>query len=150
MYSHELQTCDWPRNVGCEVVDSGAGSLGSSGNGGGTRAGKQQQQSINSQHVPSRIRFGSAFSSPAATTQPPKATVPPQYHRQPPQVIQAQVQSLPQHAGTVIGTRGQPKPFDTQEDIAKVSVRGATASLLFEIEISNTFQTLPTALRRRA
>lgn len=123
MYSHELQTCDWPRNVGCEVVDSGATSL---TNNGGARSAKQQQQqqSINSQHVPSRIRFGSAFSSPAATTQPPKApTVPPQYHRQPPQVIQAQVQSLPQHAGTVIGTRGNhaPKPFDTQEDIAKVS-----------------------------
>lgn len=127
MYSHELQTCDWPRNVGCEVVDSGAGSLDDTGNGGGTRAGKQQQQqqqqqSINSQHVPSRIRFGSAFSSPAATTQRPKATVPPQYHRQPPQVVQAQVQSLPQHAGTVTGARGQPKPFDTQEDIAKVSL----------------------------
>ncbi|XP_036327997.1 uncharacterized protein LOC118740529 isoform X4 [Rhagoletis pomonella] len=122
MYSHELQTCDWPRNVGCEVVDNSAASLGSTGSGSGTRSGKQQQQqqSINSQHVPSRIRFGSAFSSPAGTTQSPKATVPPQYHRQPPQVIQAQVQSLPQHAGTVIGTRGQPKPFDTQEDIAKL------------------------------
>lgn len=22
MYSHELQTCDWPRNVGCEVSES--------------------------------------------------------------------------------------------------------------------------------
>lgn len=21
MYSHELQTCDWPRNVGCDVVE---------------------------------------------------------------------------------------------------------------------------------
>ncbi|CAH1960773.1 unnamed protein product [Acanthoscelides obtectus] len=26
MYSHELQTCDWPRNVGCEGVELGAAS----------------------------------------------------------------------------------------------------------------------------
>lgn len=24
MYSHELQTCDWPRNVGCEVQEVAA------------------------------------------------------------------------------------------------------------------------------
>ncbi|XP_067623837.1 mucin-2-like isoform X2 [Eurosta solidaginis] len=122
MYSHELQTCDWPRNVGCELVDNSAADALTS-NAAGTRSAKQQQQSINSQHVPSRIRFGSAFSSPAAgTTPPPKATVPPQYHRQPPQVIQAQVQSLPQHAGTLIGSRREPKPFGLQEDIAQLYV----------------------------
>ncbi|XP_036329705.1 uncharacterized protein LOC118741840 [Rhagoletis pomonella] len=148
MYSHELQTCDWPCNVVCEVVDNSAASLGSTGSGSGTRSGnqQQQQQSINSQQVPSRIRFGSAFSSPAGTTQSPKATVPPQYHRQPPQVIQAQVQSLPQHAGTVIGTRRQPKPFDTQDDIAKVS--GWTENDLADVELGSDETTTHKRVKR--
>ncbi|XP_025831497.1 uncharacterized protein LOC108739790 [Agrilus planipennis] len=30
MYSHELQTCDWPRNVGCEGLDIAAVTLSSS------------------------------------------------------------------------------------------------------------------------
>uniref|UniRef100_T1PFV4 Chitin binding Peritrophin-A n=1 Tax=Musca domestica TaxID=7370 RepID=T1PFV4_MUSDO len=40
MYSHELQTCDWPRNVGCEVVDSGDRDVVIS---------KQQQQQVQQQ-----------------------------------------------------------------------------------------------------
>lgn len=121
MYSHELQTCDWPRNVGCEVVDT-------------NERRPQQQQTNANQHVPSRVRFGSAFSSPQEVrTQSPqqilKPTVPPQYHRQPPQVIHAQVQTIPPppelkvSPNPIITSRGQPKHLlDAQEEIAKVRV----------------------------
>ena len=135
MYSHELQTCDWPRNVGCEVVDNSDRN---------ERRNKQiqqqqpqqqhQQQQVNAnQHVPSRVRFGSAFTSPQDVRSQPqsqqilKATVPPQYHRQPPQVIQAQVQTIPPppelkvSPNPVITSRGQPKHLlEAQEEIAKV------------------------------
>lgn len=86
MYSHELQTCDWPRNVGCELVDT-------SSERGPARSQGQSQAQQQQQHVPSRVRFGAAFSSPSATPKAP--TVAPQYHRSPPQVIQAQVQHIP-------------------------------------------------------
>ncbi|XP_030079188.1 mucin-17 isoform X2 [Drosophila hydei] len=117
MYSHELQTCDWPRNVGCEVVDSGTSAT--STELGGASRNKPQQ------HVPSRIRFGSAFTSPTATQK--TVTVPPQYHRSPPQTIQAQVQHLPPPPeltvapNPVITSRGQPKSLlESQEEIAKL------------------------------
>ncbi|XP_017954338.1 uncharacterized protein LOC108649798 isoform X4 [Drosophila navojoa] len=116
MYSHELQTCDWPRNVGCEVVDSGTSAT--STEVGGASRNKPQQ------HVPSRIRFGSAFTSPTATQK--TVTVPPQYHRSPPQTIQAQVQHLPPPPeltvapNPVVTSRGQPKSLlESQEEIAK-------------------------------
>ncbi|KAH8279619.1 hypothetical protein KR018_008352, partial [Drosophila ironensis] len=125
MYSHELQTCDWPRNVGCELVDTSSSSSGSSERvqgRGQTQTQAQQQQ----QHVPSRVRFGSAFSSPGASA-PKTPTVAPQYHRSPPQVIQAQVQHIPPPPelrvppNPVVTSRGQPKPLlDSQEDIAKL------------------------------
>ncbi|KAH8262297.1 hypothetical protein KR038_000356, partial [Drosophila bunnanda] len=119
MYSHELQTCDWPRNVGCELVDT-------SSERGPSRIQSQSQAQQQQQHVPSRVRFGAAFSSPASTPKAP--TVAPQYHRSPPQVIQAQVQHIPPPPpelrvppNPVITSRGQPKPLlDSQEDIAKL------------------------------
>lgn len=137
MYSHELQTCDWPRNVGCEVGDNRqvvATAIVEEAP--PSRSGQQQQQ-VN---VPSRIRFGSLFSSPGQTSNAAdiqqssislKPTVPPQYHRQPSQVIQAQVQTLPGGLppppelkvppNPVITSRGQPKHIlDAQEEIAKV------------------------------
>jgi len=127
MYSHELQTCDWPRNVGCEVVDSGSSASSQAGLREGLGSSRATKQS---QSVPSRVRFGSAFSSPAAVAaQSPKPTIPPQYHRQPSQqIIQAQVQTIPAPPelkvapNPVITNRGQPKPLlDSQEEIAKVS-----------------------------
>ncbi|XP_020800790.1 uncharacterized protein LOC110178115 isoform X3 [Drosophila serrata] len=119
MYSHELQTCDWPRNVGCELVDT-------SSERGPSRIQGQSQAQQQQQHVPSRVRFGAAFSSPASTPKAP--TVAPQYHRSPPQVIQAQVQHIPPPPpelrvppNPVITSRGQPKALlDSQEDIAKL------------------------------
>nr|XP_017004231.2 uncharacterized protein LOC108062134 isoform X9 [Drosophila takahashii] len=115
MYSHELQTCDWPRNVGCELVDTSS-----------ERAPARSQGQSQTQHVPSRVRFGAAFSSPGGTQKAP--TVAPQYHRSPPQVIQAQVQHIPPPPpelrvppNPVITSRGQPKPLiESQEDIAKL------------------------------
>lgn len=129
MYSHELQTCDWPRNVGCELVDSGTSAT-SSELGSASRSNVQKQQKHPQQqqqhHVPSRIRFGSAFTSPAATQN--TATVPPQYHRSPPQIIQAQVHHIPPPPelrvppNPVVMSRGQPKSLlESQEEIAKVS-----------------------------
>ncbi|KAH8237946.1 hypothetical protein KR032_008673, partial [Drosophila birchii] len=119
MYSHELQTCDWPRNVGCELVDTSSEQTPARSQG---QSKAQQQQ----QHVPSRVRFGAAFNTPAGTPKAP--TVAPQYHRSPPQVIQAQVQHIPPPPpelrvppNPVITSRGQPKPLlDSQEDIAKL------------------------------
>jgi len=120
MYSHDLQTCDWPRNVGCELADtSSERNL--------AQSQVQRQREPHAQHVPSRVRFGAAFSSQGGTQK--TATVPPQYHRSPPQVIQAQVQNIPPpppelrvSPNPVITSRGQPKPLiDSQEDIAKVT-----------------------------
>lgn len=131
MYSHELQTCDWPRNVGCEVVDANDRRSQQQ-----QHQLQQQQQTNANQHVPSRVRFGSAFTSPQEVrTQPPqqilKPTVPPQYHRQPPQVIQAQVQTIPPppelkvSPNPIITSRGQPKHLlEAQEEIAKVGSVG--------------------------
>lgn len=141
MYSHELQTCDWPRNVGCEVGETRQVVATATVE----EAPRTNQQQVN---VPSRIRFGSLFSGPGQTSgtaevQPSghalKPTVPPQYHRQPSQVIQAQVQTL---AGDlpplpelkvppnpVITSRGQPKHIlEAQEEIAKVSFIEQTAN----------------------
>ncbi|KAH8284472.1 hypothetical protein KR044_004066, partial [Drosophila immigrans] len=124
MYSHELQTCDWPRNVGCELVDSGP-SASTTDIGSAPRSKLQQQQQQHQQHVPSRIRFGAAFTSPGST--PKTATVPPQYHRSPPQIIQAQVQHIPPPPelrvppNPVVTSRGQPKSLlESQEEIAKL------------------------------
>ncbi|XP_039481695.1 uncharacterized protein LOC120445319 isoform X14 [Drosophila santomea] len=119
MYSHDLQTCDWPRNVGCELVDTSSERS-------PAQSQAQSQREPHAQHVPSRIRFGSAFGSQGGTQK--AATVPPQYHRSPPQVIQAQVQNIPPpppelrvSPNPVITSRGQPKPLiDSQEDIAKL------------------------------
>ncbi|XP_017152750.1 mucin-5AC isoform X6 [Drosophila miranda] len=118
MYSHELQTCDWPRNVGCELVDTSTER--------GPARSQSQTQQHHQQHVPSRVRFGSAFGSSGGAPKAP--TVAPQYHRSPPQVIQAQVQHIPPPPpelrvppNPVVTSRGQPKPLlDAQEDIAKL------------------------------
>ncbi|BFF96102.1 putative mediator of RNA polymerase II transcription subunit 26 [Drosophila madeirensis] len=123
MYSHELQTCDWPRNVGCELVDTSTERGPARGQ---SQSQTQQQQQHHQQHVPSRVRFGSAFSSPGGAQKAP--TVAPQYHRSPPQVIQAQVHNIPPPPpelrvppNPVVTSRGQPKPLlDAQEDIAKL------------------------------
>ncbi|KAH8409394.1 hypothetical protein KR222_002325, partial [Zaprionus bogoriensis] len=147
MYSHELQTCDWPRNVGCELIDSGTSST-STELGSAPRNKVQQQQEQQQQqhhHVPSRVRFGSAFTSPAATQK--TVTVPPQYHRSPQQIIQAQVQHIPpppelrEPPNPVITSRGQPKSLlDSQEEIAKLYAEAQETLPPLEEEISDRQQ----------
>ncbi|KAI9584054.1 hypothetical protein GQX74_010389 [Glossina fuscipes] len=129
MYSHELQTCDWPRNVGCDVSDSVAREQTQEKlHGQGQQQTLQKQQPQHQTNVPSRIRFGSAFTSPQTQQQSLKATAPPpQYHRQPSQVIQAQVHNIPPppqlkvSPNPIITSRGQPKHvLEAQEEIAKL------------------------------
>ncbi|XP_055296768.1 mucin-5AC [Sitodiplosis mosellana] len=125
MYSHELQTCDWPRNVGCEASDENVSSNGS----GRELNGRQQQQQQQQQHdayqvVPNKFRFSSVSSTPQTDRYPDsipvrhssvspvtQQTLAPLSNTLPPQPF---VQPNP-----VITSRGQPKPLDNL-DIAKL------------------------------
>ncbi|XP_059617787.1 mucin-2 [Phlebotomus argentipes] len=105
MYSHELQTCDWPRNVGCDAADAAAPS---------TSAPRQQQQPQVTrvpqiqQVQPQKIRFTSVPSVIAGHSAP------------------AQIQAIPPPPelkvapNPVITSRGQPKQVLLQEDIAQL------------------------------
>ncbi|GAB0091855.1 mucin-5AC [Sergentomyia squamirostris] len=108
MYSHELQTCDWPRNVGCDVADAGVQS---------TPASRQQHQQQQPQVTrvpqiqqvqPQKIRFTSVPSVIAGHSAP------------------AQIQAIPPPPelkiapNPVITSRGQPKQVLLQEDIAQL------------------------------
>ncbi|XP_055921158.1 uncharacterized protein LOC129952548 isoform X4 [Eupeodes corollae] len=120
MYSHELQTCDWPRNVGCDVIDGGGASISVPSGGGSSsyrdvtprvpqikqqqqQSYQQQQQQQQQQQIPHRDRFGSSYSSSTPSIQS-KPTIVHQYQprqqqqqqqQQHHRVIQAQVQTLP-------------------------------------------------------
>lgn len=139
MYSHELQTCDWPRNVGCEVVDGASQqqsqSIAPSSPGRDvtpriipqvkSQPQRQQptQQPIQQQSTPGPQRI--RFQSPITTAVP---QILQQSQQQPTQRTlsrQQQIQSIPQPEfpapNPVITSRGQPKALlDSQEDIAKV------------------------------
>lgn len=127
MYSHELQTCDWPRNVGCEASDENVSPNGS----GRELSGRQQQRQQQQQHdayqvVPNKFRFSSISSTqqpdrysdalvrhPSVTPATPQ-TISPISNTLPPPPELRVVQPNP-----VITSRGQPKPLDNI-DIAKV------------------------------
>lgn len=112
MYSHELQTCDWPRNVGCEVREIVA-------------APKPVKQSVPKVSTPSRVRYSQpqpTIESYSQEQQQHQQHI--QQQQQPPQQQQPspfaaparikQVQPLPpppQHyaPNPVITSRGQPK-----------------------------------------
>lgn len=109
MYSHELQTCDWPRNVGCEMPEESVSPASS------------RREPDAYQVVPSKFRFSSVQSVPA----------PQQSERLPESVVSSRHQSIQQQTippppelrvapNPVITSRGQPKPFEAF-DIAKVS-----------------------------
>lgn len=98
MYSHELQTCDWPRNVGCEITEVNVPTS------------TTREVTPRVPQVPSRIRFSSGIEAPSAPSAPA--------HIQ-------QIQTLPPPdqyrvaPNPVITSRGQPKNFP-QEEILKV------------------------------
>lgn len=110
MYSHELQTCDWPRNVGCEVTETYTKSptdIATTLSGG--------------YHIPPhKFRFSSVQSSPKPSQA--SSSVSPilsQYTQQ---------QSLPPPPelkvppNPIITSRGQPLQHQLEQiDIAKVS-----------------------------
>lgn len=116
MYSHELQTCDWPRNVGCEsseesVSQSTGRDLGSS------------RQLDAFQLVPTKFRFSSISSttpqadrfSDSIQVRTPAQPQPSQIQQTLPPPPELRVAPNP-----VITSRGQPKPFENV-DIAKVN-----------------------------
>ena len=101
MYSHELQTCDWPRNVGCEVREISAPV---------TAPAREVTPRV---PVSSRVRFSSlpidapsGPSAPAHIQQIQTLPPPPNQQRIAPNVV--------------ITSRGQPKSF-SQDEILKVS-----------------------------
>lgn len=137
MYSHDLQTCDWPRNVGCDV--------------------QAEQQAVTArdigrdtdafQVVANKFRFSSL---PAQQTKPEQLserhqsqfqaqhTIPP-----PPELRIA--------PNPVITSRGQPQPFEPN-DIAKVNIVqcdcGVSSKLIHRLAIqlySEAHETLPPA-----
>lgn len=109
MYSHELQTCDWPRNVGCEMSESD-----------GPPAPPPPRQ----QQLTSRIRFSSLPSeSPLRARDEYRQT-----SQQP--IAQAQIRTIPPPPeplrvapNPVVTSRGQPRHLDEdrhESDIAKL------------------------------
>lgn len=107
MYSHELQTCDWPRNVGCELMENDGASI----NGRDVTPRVPQVQQIQSH----KFRFSSVPSAAGPSSAPSGPAIP------------AQIQSIPPPPelkvapNPVITSRGQPK-LTEQEHIAKVHI----------------------------
>ena len=98
MYSHELQTCDWPRNVGCEITEVSVPTA------------TAREVAPRVPQVSSRIRFAQVSDAPSAPSAPA--------HIQ-------QIQTLPPPdqyrvaPNPVITSRGQPTNFP-QDEILKV------------------------------
>lgn len=130
MYSHELQTCDWPRNVGCEASDDSAAERHQQQHqqhhsGRDLSGGRQQHDAYHV--VPSKFRFSSISSSTPQTERFPET-----HQLRHSTIASTSVQSLSPIQQTlppppelriapnpVITSRGQPKPFENI-DIAKV------------------------------
>lgn len=101
MYSHELQTCDWPRNVGCEVREVVA------------PVAAPAREVTPRVPVSSRIRFSSLpTESPSGPSAPAHIQ---QIQTLPPPPDQQRIAPNP-----VITSRGQPSSY-LQEEILKVS-----------------------------
>lgn len=115
MYSHELQTCDWPRNVGCELAEITAPSA---------PAATAREAPRTQTQTASRIRFSSIASGPSGPSGPsaPSAPSAPARIQQisPQQSYPPPPEPLRVAPNPVITTRGQPR-HPPQEDIAKVS-----------------------------
>lgn len=111
MYSHELQTCDWPRNVGCEVREIAAPV-------------PQPPREVTPRvpAVSSRVRFSSLpqpqeeLSGPSGPSGPSAPAHIQQIQTLPPPPDQHRISPNP-----VITSRGQPKSF-SQDEILKVNI----------------------------
>lgn len=113
MYSHELQTCDWPRNVGCEATEITAPSAPAAAR----EPPRSQQQTVN------RVRFSSLSTGLSAPSGPSAPSAPARIQ----QISSSQSFPLPPEPlrvapNPVITTRGQPRNLPQAEDIAKVNV----------------------------
>lgn len=112
MYSHELQTCDWPRNVGCEVREVSAPIA------------LPAREVTPRVPISSRIRFSSlpleAPSGPSGPSGPSAPAHIQQIQTLPPPPDQQRIAPNP-----VITSRGQPKSF-SQDEILKVSFKKVT------------------------
>lgn len=131
MYSHELQTCDWPRNVGCEVSEN-------------TDIDREVARVVPHVQQSHKFRFSSLQAGPSTLAPQPQQLhqqqhqqhqqQQPQHQRQQQQQnhqqeqqhsYQAQVQSIPPPPelrvapNPVVTSRGQPKLLE-QQNIAKV------------------------------
>lgn len=111
MYSNELQTCDWPRNVGCEVAEITAPSAPAA----------TRHESPRAQPHTSRVRFSSIPSGPSGPSGPSAPSAPARIQ----QITSSQVYPPPPEPlrvapNPIITTRGQPRNLPHQEDIAKV------------------------------
>lgn len=114
MYSHELQTCDWPRNVGCEITEVSRPPPITT----------PVRKSEVSPRVPqTKVRFSSlSLDSPSGPSAPSAPA-----HIQQIQTIQALPPPPPPNQkfispNPVITSRGQPPSFSTQDEILKVKL----------------------------
>lgn len=119
MYSHELQTCDWPRNVGCEVAEAETDVVPSPQS-------RQSHQLSSDDGI--RQRVSSHHGQVARNEQPqsdsPVISLYPVARGQPlPPPPELRIAPKP-----VVTSRGHPKPFQSDE-IAKVKSAGA----IFEV-----------------
>lgn len=104
MYSHELQTCDWPRNVGCEVREISV------------PVPAPAREVTPRVPIASRIRFSSLPTEPPSGPSGPSAPA----HIQQIQTLPPPPDQLRIAPNPVITSRGQPKSF-SQDEILKVS-----------------------------
>lgn len=109
MYSHELQTCDWPRNVGCEVAEiNQAVTAAPTRSEVSPRVPQIQQQT--------KVRFSSLNLDPPSGPSGPSAPAHiQQIQTLPPPPNQQRISPKP-----VITSRGQPPSFTSQDEILKV------------------------------
>lgn len=112
MYSHELQTCDWPRNVGCEVAEVSQSQA-------AIAAPTRSEVTPRVPQVQSKVRFSSLnLESPSAPSAPSGPSAPAhiqQIQTLPPPPNQQNISPKP-----IITSRGQPPSFSTQDEILKV------------------------------
>lgn len=103
MYSQDLQTCDWPRNVGCEASEASQATA---------TATPRTEKTPRVPQIQTKVRFSSLnFESPSAPSAPAHIQ---QIQTLPPPPNQQYISPKP-----IITSRGQPH-LATQDEILKV------------------------------